>query len=97
MRLSRKNKVDDNQYEIIRGLRQIGCTVTPSPIGDGFPDIVVGWRKRTMLLEIKDGSKPPSQRRLTREQQKWHDEWKGHKAVVTSLEEAIKAVQEASL
>jgi hypothetical protein len=46
-----------------------------------------------MLMEIKDGSLPPSHRRLTPDQVKWHTEWKGWRvAVVTSVEEALAAI-----
>ena len=44
------------------------------------------------MLEVKDGSKPPSDRELTPDQVKWHIAWRGQVAVVTSVEEAIAAV-----
>ena len=60
-------KVDNNQREIVKKLRKIpGVTVSiTSALGDGFPDIVVGYKGVNHLIEIKDGSKPPSRRKLT--------------------------------
>jgi hypothetical protein len=65
-------------------------------VGRGFPDLVVGYRGRgkpeTFLLEVKDGDKPPSARKLTPAQVVWHGEWRGHVAVVCNLAEALAAV-----
>jgi hypothetical protein len=32
-----------------------------------------------MLLEVKDGSKPPSAQKLTPQQEIWHRDWRGHR------------------
>lgn len=61
-------------------------------IGDGFPDLAVGWRGVTYLLEVKDGSKPKSKRTLTPDEQKFHNEWRGAAAVVTSLDDALRTI-----
>lgn len=84
-----RQRKDANQAEIVKALEAIGCDVIVmhSPV-----DLLVGRSFRTMLLECKDGSKPPSARRLTKEQLQFHASWRGHKAVVTSPEEAIEAV-----
>lgn len=42
-----------------------------------------------LLIEIKDGSQPPSKKKLTEPEQEWHDKWKGHVCIVES-EEDIK-------
>jgi hypothetical protein len=42
---------------------------------EGTFDLLCWYNGRTLLLEIKDGSKPPSARRLTPAEQKFHDEW----------------------
>jgi len=41
-------------------------------------------------MELKDGSKPPSARKLTEDEQKFFDEWTGGMlAIVNSIEEAL--------
>tara|TARA_R110000782_G_scaffold218427_1_gene305814 strand:- start:30435 stop:30761 length:327 start_codon:yes stop_codon:yes gene_type:complete len=86
-------KVDANQSEIVAGLRAFGCTVAAAhAVGRGFPDLVVGYRGETFLIEVKDGNKPPSARKLTTAQVEWHAAWRGHVAVVCNLSEALDAV-----
>lgn len=92
--MRRAAKVDDNQPEIVAALRQVpGVTVSPThAAGEGFPDLTVGWKGQTFLLEIKDGSKPPSARKLTPPQERWHGQWTGHVAVVKNVNEALEAI-----
>jgi hypothetical protein len=45
-----------------------------------------------MLLEVKDGSKPPSAQKLTPQQEVWHRDWRGHRVVVNSPEAALAAI-----
>jgi hypothetical protein len=91
----RAAKVDANQAEIVAALRAIGCKVyVSSSFGQGFPDLVVLTpRRHVVLLEVKDGAKPPSARKLTPEQVKFHNEWDGGPVhVVDSIQAAIDAV-----
>ena len=89
------SRVDTNHGDIKRVLIRARCAVhDTSRAGEGFPDLVV-WTpflRRTVLLEVKDGSKPPSKRTLTPEQARWHREWPGEDHfVVSTIEEALKA------
>lgn len=66
-------KVDANQKVIVEALRAAGCFVTSlAGVGGGVPDVLVGSDGKWFLMEIKDGSKPPSQRKLTDDEIKWH-------------------------
>ena len=86
-------RVDDNHSEIVKGLRAIGATVrSTASVGQGFPDIAVGYHGSTFLLEIKDGSKSLSRRTLTPDEQEFHSTWRGAAAVVTSLEDALRTI-----
>lgn len=86
-------RVDSNHSEIVKGLRAIGATVrSTATVGQGFPDLAVGYHGATFLLEIKDGAKSPSRRTLTPDEQKFHLTWRGAVAVVTSLEDALKII-----
>ena len=91
--MRRAARVDENQREIVAALRAAGATVEPLHfVGRGFPDILVGYRGRNYLIEIKDGRKPPSRRRLTPDEQAWHERWRGQVAVAESVEDALKII-----
>ena len=82
--MRRAAKVDRNQSEIVAALRGIGATVQPlHTVGKGCPDLLVGFRGRNWLIEVKDWKLPPSEKRLTEDQQEWHAGWKGQVAKVT--------------
>ena len=84
---------DANHGEITKALEAIGCTVADtSGIGHGFPDALIGTCGRNILLEIKDGSLPPSKRRLTPDEQEWAANWKGTVYTVNTIQEAIEIV-----
>ena len=91
--MRRVAKVDANQAEIVEALRAIGATVQHlHMVGRGCPDLLVGFRGLNWLLEIKDGSKPPSRRRLTPDEKEWISGWAGTTIVVLSVEEAIEVL-----
>jgi hypothetical protein len=90
----RAAKVDANQPAIVQALRAIGCSVQPlHTVGQGCADLLVGYRGRNVILEVKDGAKPPSARTLTPDQREWIAAWRGGQVwVVHSVEQAIEAV-----
>lgn len=91
----RAARVDANQETVVKALRAIGCKVyVSSSFGQGFPDLVVLTPRRSIvLLEVKDGNKPPSARKLTPDQEKFHELWDGGPVyVVATVDEAINAV-----
>lgn len=94
--MRRATRVDNNQAVIVQALNSIGCTVQHlHSVGQGCPDLLVGYRGFNYLLEVKDGKKPPSERKLKPDQIEWHQLWKGQVAVVTNINEAIAVVREA--
>lgn len=86
-------RVDANQAAIVEGLRAIGATVQSlAMVGRGVPDLLVGFRSENWLLEVKDGAKPDSARRLTPDEAAWHDGWRGQVATVASIEDALQVI-----
>ena len=90
-------RTDNNQKDIVAALRKIGCSVFDThEVGHGFPDIAVGFcragRRRTVLMEIKDGDQPPSKRKLTTDEKLFHSGWRGEATIVYSVEDAIQYV-----
>ena len=94
--MRRAARVDRNQEEIVKALRAVGASVQSlAAIGNGCPDLLVGYQKKNILMEVKDGKKPPSQRTLTPDQEKWHDAWSGAKVyVVDSVQAAWDALND---
>ena len=61
----RAAKVDANQSEIIAALRKAGAVVViTSQLKNAF-DCLVCFRGQINIVEIKDGNKPPSARKLS--------------------------------
>ena len=87
--MRRAARRDSNEGDIIKAMREAGAYV--KVINDeGLFDLLVSYRGKTLLIEIKDGSRPPSARRLTDAEQKFHDEWPGSDLyIVNSVEEAL--------
>ena len=89
----RRAKLDSNQAEIVAALRKLGCSVQSlATIGDGCPDILVGFRGFNYLMEIKDGELAPSKKKLTLDELAWHLCWDGRVAVVENLSDALKVI-----
>ena len=92
--MRRAAKVDLNQAQIVLALRKAGAKVEMlHQLGNGIPDILVGFRGQLLLMEIKDGSLPPSGRKLTPDEQEWHDAWNGYPVyVINSVTEALDKI-----
>jgi Holliday junction resolvase len=64
--MRRRARTDANHAEIREALRACGWTVIDtSRAGSGFPDLVAAKAGRIELIEVKDGSKPPSAQKAT--------------------------------
>ena len=87
--MRRAANVDGNQKPIVEALRAVGATVTHlHQVGKGCPDLLVGFRRRAYLLEVKseDGE-------LDESQVVWHRTWAGPAvSVVRSPEDALRAI-----
>ena len=88
-------RIDANQDQIVSLLRAAGATVhSMAALGGGFPDLLVGHAGKTALIEVKDGAKFPSRRKLTPDQKDFHANWKGGTlAVVDSPEAALRVLK----
>ena len=74
------------------GLREAGASVASlHTVGKGVPDLLVGFRGKNYLLEIKHGDGFPvnSYGKLTPAELKFFVEWKGSASIVYSLEQAL--------
>lgn len=87
--MRRAARIDENQKEIVEAFRAMGCSVLHThQLGHGAPDIIVGKNKKNILIEIKDGNKPLSDRALTHDEIEFHKEWRGCIEIVENLQDA---------
>ena len=87
-------RTDENHEQIVKCLRDAGAVVQSlAAVGHGVPDLLVGFRGQTILIEVKDAKQPPSKRRLTEDQIRWHGAWCGGPvAVVDGIEAALRVL-----
>lgn len=88
----RAARIDANHEQVVSALRAAGASVQSlAGVGKGVPDLLVGFQGKTLLMEVKDGKKTPSERRLTEDQIKWHGAWRGGPlAVVDGVDAALR-------
>jgi Holliday junction resolvase len=88
----RAAKIDANHEQVVSALRAAGASVQSlASVGKGVPDLLVGFQGKTLLMEVKDGRKTPSERRLTEDQVRWHGAWRGGPlAVVDGVDAALR-------
>lgn len=60
-----RRRVDANHRAVAQVLRQVGAYVLDLHTLPGALDLLVGFRGRLVILEVKDGAKSASRRALT--------------------------------
>jgi Holliday junction resolvase len=86
----RAHRRDLNQSAIVRVLRDAGATVViTADIGGGFPDLVVGWRGKTYLVEVKNLTQ------LSEKQLEFIERWRGGPVIVLrTVDDVVRFLQE---
>ncbi len=91
----RAARTDANQQQVVGDLRVLGFSVAvTSALGNGFPDLVVGYRdaagdERNLLVELKDGDKPPSKQVLTADEFRFREKWAGRIITARTVDEIV--------
>ena len=86
--MRRNAKVDANHAVIVAALRQVGASVQDlAKVGQGCPDILVGYRGQNYLMEIKT-----NKGKATLPQIAWHTFWQGQVVVVRDVDEALHVI-----
>ena len=87
--MRRAAKVDGNQREIVRALRDVGASVILThQVGQGCPDAIVGFRGVNYLSEIK-----MLRGRLTDDQVALHNTWQGAPIkIIRSIDDALRMI-----
>ena len=80
-------RVDCNQKDIVHALKTFGATVVDlSGVGKGCPDLLVGFRNKTYLIEVKRDSKA----KFTPQQLQFNESWRGGVMVrVETVQDAL--------
>lgn len=91
--MRRDARTDRNHTEIVGYFRKLGCSVLNISPLKNCADLVVGKNNKVVLVEVKDGKKPPSARKLTSGELKFHEMWKGSVFVVMDLSDVIALVK----
>jgi hypothetical protein len=98
-------RTDANHEAVMLAFRRLGCTVVSThQIGHGFPDLIVAQRRHTdaggsitYTVEIKDGDKPPSARKLTPDEADFAAHWHGRIFLVTSVDDVPAVIRSAAM
>ena len=89
--MSYLKKVDKNQKDVVKALRDYGADVFHlHTVGGGIPDLMVCYEDNTILMEVKDGEG----KKLTPQQITLFANWRGgplHR--VNSVQEAIEVLK----
>ena len=73
----RANRIDSNQPEIVKQFRDWACSVLIIADLKNCCDLIVSKHGRSIFVEIKDGKKPKSARKLTEGEEKFKAETQG--------------------
>lgn len=90
MSFRRAARKDDNHVEIVRTFRTLGFSVLDVAQLKNCCDIFVSKSGQTCAIEVKDGLKPPSARKLSEGEETFRDTWRGKWALIESVDDAIK-------
>jgi hypothetical protein len=86
---TRSGRLDENHTSILRTLQCVPYCSAQSiaSLRNGAPDILVGFRQKNFLLEVKT-----EQTDLNEREAEWHRNWRGRVSVVRSSLEALLAI-----
>ena len=80
--MRRAARTDSNHAEIVAAYRKRGYSVLDVSKLKNCCDLFVARNGQTWAVEIKDGKKPPSKRKLTDGEQTFRDGWKGMYVII---------------
>jgi Holliday junction resolvase len=86
-----KKRVDENQKTLVHTFIALGASVLNlSTVGRGCPDLLIGYKGKTVLVEIKRDSKA----KYTEPQIKFMQEWRGGAVSrIDSVDAAIRLIK----
>ena len=87
-------KKDLNQDEVVAMLRKVpGVKVLLThQLGGGAPDFVIGYQDVNSFVELKNPDMPPSKRKLTEDEAKFHRLWTGQVDIALTFEDCLRII-----
>ena len=88
-----RSRVDKNQADIVACFRKLGWYVKHVHDVKAMCDIMILKHGRVVAVEIKDGRKPPSKRKLSPGEEQFRDAWVingGEWWLVETLDDVLK-------
>ena len=86
--MRKRGRRDANHNAIKEYAIALGFSVCDlADMGNGIPDLLLGMDGVNILVEVKDGNKPPSRRQLTPDENEWHAAWHGGVYIVERAED----------
>jgi Holliday junction resolvase len=87
----RPRRVDENQKTLVHTFIALGASVLNlSTVGRGCPDLLIGYKGKTVLVEIKRDEKA----KYTEPQVKFMQNWKGGPVCrIDSVDAAIRLIK----
>ncbi|MGB2063535.1 MAG: hypothetical protein ACPHUL_00170 [Marinomonas gallaica] len=94
MSFRRAAKKDANHVEIVALFRKLGWYVLDIGQLKNCCDLIVAKNSKGIAIEIKDGNKPKSARKLSEGEAKFKNEWLGVWRLVECEEDVLKINEE---
>ncbi len=92
--MRRDSKIDANQREIVAVARGCGALVYHTHmVGQGFPDLVIGYRGIVLLVEVKN----PAGWKLTGPEQVFHEEWGEMVHIVEEADDMVELLNQTRM
>ena len=93
MRTNAGHRLDANHKEIHAAFEKMGCSCCSlAPLGNGVGDLLVGYGGLSIVVEVKDGTKPPSKRKLTPDEERFKMNWTGGYRLVQNVVDVAETV-----
>jgi len=99
--IHRRRRVDENQKSIVAAMKAIGaCVIDLSGSGGGVMDLLVIYRGRVWMVEVKNPAKPKADQSLTPAQIRVHAEIGragGEVHIIRTIDKAIALITRGDL
>jgi Holliday junction resolvase len=75
------HRTDKRHADCVKALRALGCSVVSlAAVGRGCPDLILGFARRTYLIELKTDNAKPRKNQID-----WHSAWRGTPVILLNI------------